>query len=921
MKKKWLLLPLICLMLSMLLSLTGTLANRTLSLNICQDLCTVQDGLICGIDYNVEKQQYHIYRCTTNGRETSSIPLSAEQDRRRYVYDFLIYDAENEQVYVHVGEYGCVSGLIEREEIFLCDFENRKLEPAWEIAVEANENPYPSAEAAYIKEGRLYYLYTDWDTFTIYRSTSSDHFLVDRKISLGGDCAFSSYSFDSAGRLSAFSTYGGLYTESIDGVLRSVLPEGTENGSYVNLAWGETYISYLNLHTDSRIRCHRQDGIVSERTYANPFEQTVIDGIPDQMCVVEPDMLSNIWLIGESSFAAYAERPEVLADEDAPLASCLAVYDNGRMTLYPELHYTGGMLLKRGAIWLGASFLVFMLLGLAVTGIVFFYKKRKYISVRIEIVIFAVMLFGSAIGLTGFEINRLMTRSFNESYADVFDDLEKEIRSELNVLFSETEGFSEEMLFSEAFHSQLDVIMQNTLIENHETGEKEFAPYFVFHVCDSEGNLIMLYNSSGKEWIPTSYVYNNYYMRDVYDKVLENGISRNMTQYDTEGTWNVQLCYYENEEYGIEAVIEIGIDQYLTDWKTRQITSRIVQYIVILCSVMVLAVIVYIGFALLPIRRLGLQVEKGLVNRPGRSRRSAEVMNIWERLYVMIQNVKSRQQEMQENNEQHYRFVPLPFVQMLRADSLEHAVPGTRRKSVGTFAELRISVSSTEALHRFYQIIIPWLEEQGCIVYRILSDRLSLLLSPYPSPEQLSLVKYAANLAKMEQLTVGIGMGNGTGLITVSGAESCASVMVASVQAEAAERAAGIAQFFGCRGIVTEQMKTVMTETGWYCRKIGTLCQGGEKIVLYELLDAFEDTAVCGCAESFEQAAELMAEGKFSEAYGLFKSCLAAAPQDILAEWYAEKCRAGIAVRDIEKEVMRSDSTAKRCAQTAEIIG
>ncbi|MBQ8687617.1 MAG: hypothetical protein IJ512_03580 [Ruminococcus sp.] len=920
MKKKWLLIPLVCLVLSFALSLAGTLVNRTLSLNICQDLRTVQDGLLCGIDYNVEKQQYHIYRCTANGRETTSIPLSAEQDGRRYVYDFLIYDAENEQVYVHVGEYGCVTGLIEREEIFLCDFEKRKLEPAWEIAVEANENPYPSAEAAYIREGSLYYLYTDWDAFTIYRSTSSESFTADRVIALDGDCAFSSYSFDGTGILSAFSTYGGLYTEDADGVLRSVLPDGTENGSYVNLAWGESYISYLDLNSRNRIRCHRREGILAEHNYTRLFEQTQIDGYTNQICVVEPDMLSNIWLTGEGSFAAYAEMPEVLTDADTPLASCLAIYENGSMKLYPELHYTSSMLLKRAAMWLGASFLVFLLLGSAAAGIGIFYKKRKYISVRIEIVVFSVILFGGAIGLTGFEINRLMTRSFNESYANVFDDLEKEICSELDVLFSETENFSREMLFSEAFHSQLDVIMQNTLIENHETGEKEFAPYFVFHVCDIEDTLIMLYNSSGKEWIPTSYVYNNYYIRNVYDEVLENGSSRNMTQYDTEGTWNVQLCYYENEVFGIEAVIEIGIDQYLTDWKTRQITSQIVQYIVILCSFMVLAVIVYISFSLRSIRRLGLQVEKGVVERPRRSRRCAEVTDIWERLYVMIQNVKSRQKEMQENNEQHYRFVPLPLVQMLRVDGLEHAVPKTRRRSMETFVELQVSAQSPDALHRFYQVIIPWLEEQGGIVYRILSDRISVLFSQHPASEQLFLVKYAGNLAEMEQLALGIGMGNGTGLITVSGAEQCASVMVVSPQAQAAECAAGVAHFFGCRSVVTEQMRAAMTEEGWCCRKIGVLHQAGEETAVYELLDAFSDAAVCGCTDTFEAAVQLAASGCLMKAYEQFRKCCAAAPQDTLAAWYAEKCRDGIVVQEIEKEVKRDADTGKRCTQTAEAV-
>jgi len=784
-----------CIVSAVLISAVGSGTMTALHLEmtpeLCADLCVAQNRL-CGIDYQAKKQIYQIYQCSNEGTETVAISQKAEKHNRRYIYDKMLYDVATQQTYVHVSEFACDTGLIAQETVYQCDFQKQKLESSWEIMSGESDRTSAFAMTCMVLDGVLYYL-TDNEEgdYQIYKQDGEIKTAV-RSVSCSDSAIFSKFQFDADGVLYAFSTTGGLYREDSDGILQPVFGETDAWNSYANPAWGTTDITCLDLKNKQSVNYSLESGEVTRKPMTDSYTQTEISGQNGAICVLNADMLSNHCMLSDGGFAAYAELPEQLQDNDSRLQSGLVTYQNGNMTLYPKLSYSKRYLWRYAVIrflLILGGVLLLSLLGFSVYVIM---QKRHYISIRLEMTAFAILLFGSVIGVTSFAINNIMTDSFNDSYQKVFDSLEQEIRCELDTLILQTKGFSKEKLFSEDFHASLAQIMQNTSIRNPKTGEEEFAPYFLFHALNEDEELVVLYNSSGKEQIPTSYTYDNSYLTHEYQAVLTENKHQNLTQYDTEGTWNVQLCSYENPEYGVYAVVEIGIDQYLTDWKTRQITSSIIWFMVLMCSLMVVAVIIFLGFSFLPIRRLGLQVEQGSVEKPGKSRWSSETSAIWERLYVMIRNVKQRNDELETNNQQHYRFVSLELVQMLRLDELADALPGIRRKCSVHLVYAVFEKMELKQINQLYQELLPIIERHGGIICSMDKEH-TVWLFKNDSGNPLAAADQIRQTALRKKIAYGVGVGSGTNTVFVRGTETCADIAVIGAEAELAEKLARLA--------------------------------------------------------------------------------------------------------------------------------
>lgn len=829
----------LCSIAAILLSMSGsgimTSLHKEFTPELCADLYASKNN-IYGIDYQVKKQIYQIYSCDMECKNMISIRQKAQKNNRRFVYDMIIYDNKDKQVYVHLSEFACDTGLIEQESVLECDFKKQKLKPVWKISSDKSGRTSSFAMTCTVQEGVLYYLAENSEGgYRVYKYGDGEKSVV-RNIEAPDEMTFSEYRFDENGILYAFSTVGGLYKENSEGKIKPINGEEGEWNSYIGPAWGENCAAYFDLNNNKEIKYFQNTDKTSQIPMIQSYTQTRIEGQNASVCTVKADMLTNNFILSDGGFAAYTELPEKLKNDETHLKSALMIYQNNKSIVYPCLTYGKNYLLKFSLKWflvfLGIIFLIFA----AVFSVYSVVRKKTYISIRLEVTLFAVILFGSAIGVTSYIINNIMTQSFNESYQKVFDDLEQEICCELDTLIEQTENFTKETLFSKSFYDSLDRIMCNTSIRNLSTGEEEFAPYFVFHAVNSNNQLEVLYNSSGKVRIPTSYAYNNAYLEKEYQTVLTKHISQNLTQYDTEGTWNIQLCSYENSEYGVSAVVEIGIDQYLTDWKTSQITLSIIRFIVILCALMVALVIIFLSLSFGPIRRLGIQVEKGDVDKPGKSRWNIETSAVWEQLYVMIKNAKRQQEELELNNQQHYRFISQKLVQLLGLNELADAEPGISRKCSVYIVHAVFEKKELEVINKVYEKIIPQVEKMGGIVCTMDCLHIVFLFrSGSGNPLASADIIHKSALAK--NIQCGVGIGSGIITVFVRGTEEYSDISAAGKEAMLAERLAKISiEKKQC--IMTKEAAVLTDIMGWRKQPADNM---PENICGYLLLEAKKD--------------------------------------------------------------------------------
>lgn len=802
MKKRYFTVPIICLLVSLCAAWVMKRCGCCSELGLCRDLTVTSDDRIYGIDYSADRRKYMIFGCDMNGSELETIPLSSVNKDRRRVYDYLIVDRARGDVYVHVSEYGRTSGLLENEEICLCDFQKRGTKKAWELPANIGSTA-STARAAYIYDGALFYL-SDENGVEVYSCGADGNFSLLRSIE--GGSGISEYGFFDGATVAAFGTTSGLYVETGGELVRMT----TEGSPFVNCAWGNDSAGATDLNNGISYLYRDEAGALEAFVFAESFE-----GLPDgrgieSVCEVRADMLSSICLF-DGGFAAYSEMPAKLDErgDKNGLRSCLAVYENKTLRLYKSLRFSGEYLDERFKKTALMFFLVSSAAYAVIELIAAFFKKRGYISLSAETVLLAAAVFGTAVSFTGFEISGIMTRSFDESYDKVFDDLEAQMSAELDLMLAG----GERDVFSDEFRSELSEIMRNTLVTDLQNGEKEFAPYFVLHVLDEKGRLIMLYNSSGKEMIPTSYVYSNRYTGGVYADVLAHGCGTNITQYDTEGVWNVKLCYYENAAANVRAVIEIGIDRYMTDRKTELITVKIVGYILFLCCFFILTVIFFIALSFAPVRRLTKQMTGHDVEKPENNRGCFELDRIREQLYVMTKSVRERLESIETNNAQHYRFVSRKLITLLGADGIESASLGTSHGFYGVFAELVFEDRGSEKLNELYEWAFPIIDSLGGVIYEIGYCRVSVLFSREDLRDcRECLEKISLKSDERFNIRAAAGIGLGEGLICVVGTDDSAYAAVISDERDRAENAARGAFDRGIAVGTTENVRVKLSE-------------------------------------------------------------------------------------------------------------
>lgn len=764
-----------------------TAVHQQMTPGLCMDLCGAGQQLY-GIDYQTTQQLYRIYCCSGSGTDAISIVQRAEQHGRRNVYDQAIYDAESGEFYVHLSEFSSGTGLMRQERVLRCNFQKQKLESVWEIPSDTEDRTAASAVTCMVQSGELYYLTETEQGLQVYCQNDRERTAV-RRVTVSDDVTFSDFRFGSDGKLYGFSTVSGLYREDDTNVLQPLSGQKNAWDSYVCPAWGADGAACLDLTHSQEIRYIQETGKTEVSAMTQTYPAAAPAGQELVSCTLDADMLTNCCLFGGDGFAGYGELPETLREGSSHLQSGLAVYQGGKMTLYPSLQYSSAYLWRYGVFWFLVLFFgsgLLLLLCRAAYGV---FRKRQYVSIRLEMTLFAALLFGSAIGCASFAIYQIIGDAFAVSYQKVFDDLEQQICTELDTVLSQTESASQKTIFSREFHQTLEELMQNTSIQNPETGEEEFAPYFVFHGTDAAGQLIVLYNSSGTEQIPTSYVYDNSYLAGEYQAVLTDHRHRNLTQYDTEGTWNVQLCYYENTASGVQGVVEIGIDQYLTDWKVRQVTQRIIWFTVLLCMVMVAAVILFLGRSFAPLQRLGVQIQQGNVEKPGKSRWNREISAIWERLYVMIRSSRQRLENVEVNNQQHYRLISDKLVHLLGPLELADAVPGAQRKCDVFLVAFVCEPETPQQGNQLYAALLPLIEQLGGILCEIHPCH-GIWLFPRKIGDPAAAAEQIRQTAARQQISCGVGTGNGVVTIFVRGTETCADLAVSGEALDQARQTA-----------------------------------------------------------------------------------------------------------------------------------
>ncbi len=780
MKKRYFVIPLICLLLSLCAAWLVKIRGQYSKLSLCRDLSVTADGRICGIDYSARKQKYMIFRCDKEGNELEAIsPPSVNNDCRR-VYDYLAVDGANGRVYVHISEYGRVSGLLKSEEIDFCDFERGKLKKAWTLPAVA-ESMAPTAKTAYIYDGVLFYL-SEENGVEVYSCDADGEFTKVRELKeVGG---VSGYGFFDGGSVAVFGTKDGLFVEKNGALTRKT----AEKSAFVNLAWGSSSAGFTDINNDVSYIYRAKTDSLETLDFAESLNGVMNEREIESSCEIGADMLSNIRLF-DGGFAAYSELPEEFdesADDDT-LRSCLAVYENKTLRLYKALGFSEEHMKDRFRSIALTAFLVSTAVYAVIELIAALCKARGYVSLSAETVLLAVVFFGTATCFTGFKISAVMTSSFDESYEKVFDDLESEMSAEMDHILSR--GNTD--VFSDEFHSELSEIMQNTLVTNLKTGEQEFAPYFVLHVPDEKGRLIMIYNNSGKEGIPTSYVYGNRYTNGKYAEVLESGRGANITQYDPEGIWDVKLGYYENDAANVRAVIEIGIDRYMTDRKTEIITSEIVGYILLLCGFFITTVIFFIAVSFAPVRRLTGQIAGCDVEKPEKNCRCFELDRIREQLYVMTRSVRERLENIETNNAQHYRFVSPKLIRLLGVEGIESAHSGTTGNFDGVFAELVFEDRGADKINELYEWLFPILDGQDGVICEVKKCRVSVL---FPRESLCDcrecLDKIALKSKERFDIRAAAGIGFGEGVICVVGTDDFAYTAVLSEERDSARTAA-----------------------------------------------------------------------------------------------------------------------------------
>lgn len=814
---------------------------------------------IYSIDCNTDGSTVRIFRCYPDGSELSAIEADVELSDSQYEYDRIIDNETTDDIYVHALEVETASTFVRKEVIFRCDFENFRLEQVLEVPIGAEkmkrENMMISAFRIYgdtveylsddNEEGAIYVLRrsiaeTAGDNVEKLRTIEFDRYYDDydnyvSEYSKKRDTVWytaEDFWFDTSGAVRAFSSSEGVYLEKEPGVLKSAVKLPKAGTTYIEPVWREDEVTW----TDP----------VGKKVFSYDYEsgETVTEDMTevynasfagqDSGYKITPDMLNGLADYGEEGFIAYTELPDDKTDDGEISFRCgLAVSENGRdIKVYPSLSCS--------ETYLKSVFVSNMLGMTVILGIIFLLFFTLYavkeiagcVSLRFEMAVVSVVLFGLALSLATRSISRTMTAFYLSNYEKTLTAIQNEIFDELDVYIDSYPDFNSDTLYSEDF---INGLLYGITVEyayfNPYSEKYESAPAVVFHVKDKNGNLIVLGRSKYQNNIPTSYLYENSYIEQEFSKAYNADLSAShivTNRYDADGAWYVQLCHYHNDKYNVDGILEIEIENYVTNWRIREFMTRIIRLLLLLFVLMAGVTIAYLGGSLSPIRRLNRQIKRGDIEKPVLGKQGVEIADIWERLYVMLSNAHSRRERIEKNNREHYRFISHDLVKMLGPEELADAVPETSRKFSAVVVCAVFREQEKGACAEFLGYVPKAVSQCGGVLLDM--DRHhAVWLFTGRNDEVLTAVERIRMTARECGISLGAGIGSGIITLCVQGTQDCACITADGEEVLSAYRLAERAEKTGgyiC--LLTESAVSVTDSTYWTVEQTvdgeGALC-------------------------------------------------------------------------------------------------
>ena len=824
---------LVALLLTLLLNVAVTVfeiyKKGSIHPQFCADMICSGDyvySIDMGTNYDVK-----IFRCRKNGTQAVAIEDTTSSDYELcYNYTHLTCDSGTGEVYLYRLESDAQTGLPTKEEIIHCNFEEQKLETVYEITP-----PFPEAEMPYVinfqvKNDVLNYLVETEDGYAVY--TQKDNTAVKvRDIAMCDDAIFYTMNFDGRGKITAFSNASGLYYEDKNNILQAVTGENGEWAAYTEPVLGEDMISCIDVSVNQQIVYFLKTGKI--RTHIVPPIYRVTNAQEaGSRPSIKRDELINQCYSSEYDFIAYAELPyteELITNENSDYDSlpntdfhyAIAVYQDGEMNLYSDISYDTEYLKERGwNIFFNRELklLIILLISFVLYAVI---QKTGFVSLRFQIGIVSMVVFGIIIQVLIVVVSLVMIINYQMNYQAMLSTLEKDMTKELDILIQNTPDFEKETMYSKEFYENLTSLPDSSVFLNEVTGNEELGIYYLLHVLDENGEFQIVYNGDGMERVPSSVWYHNFYTDQIYENILQTHRSRMGIQYDTTGQWYVDNFYYENTQYNFKAIVEIGIDYYKVALKCSLFQSDILGLIIICCLVLLIVIQIYLGINLSPIKKLGLQVEKGNVEKPYSRHLASEILVVWERLYVMINNAWQRQREEEKNNQQHYSFISSELVSLLNLENLSEVEVGKQRQCNLHILYVVFQQPVPEKMQMIYKKLTQVIAGQGGILLHLHMDRVVWLFQR-SDKEIFRNANEVLKTAARYGVQCGVGIGSGINTIAVSGAEEYAEINIFGSEYDAAKQLAEKAAKKGGLCFLTYNAKTLVSPDYWNIEEISS---------------------------------------------------------------------------------------------------
>jgi len=821
--KKFLVALLLTLFLTVTITTVITYKKGGISPQFCADMICVGDYLY-SIDMDANRNM-KIFRCLTDGTQAVAIEQSLASSDYELCYNYgkLTCDPATGEIYVYKLESYTLTGMPVKEEIMHCNFTEQTLEPFCEIQPPAETYGTPCVLAFQMNNNMLQYLSETPDGYTVYTQNAEDTQQV-RQIAVCDEVLFYTMKFDGHGNITAFSDTSGLYYENDEHVLQAVSGKNGEWGSYANPILEADFISCVDLTSNHQITYFLQTGKTQDEIAPLAYHVTNAEEAESNSSIFWNE-LTNHCYISENAFAAYVELPyssEIDVNENVDYDSlmlpdfryALAVQKNGQMHLYPEISYDKDYLKKYvlgifGMIELG--FFIILMIGFSFYILI---QKTGFVSLRLQIGVYSLLVFGSITALLAGWVNILMQAVYETNYEYMLYSLEKDMAKEMDILIENIPDFTEETLYSEEFYNALWDLPNSSVFLNEVTGQEELGLYYLLHIPDENGEFQIIYNGGSLERVPSSVLYHNFYTDQVYEKVMQTRRSSMGQQCDSLGQWYVDIFCYENEQYHFNAIVEIGIDYYKVYLKCLLFRNDILRLIIACCIILMIVIQVYLNINLAPIKKLGIQVEKGLVEKPHSRRLASEILIVWERLYVMINNAWQRQREAEKNNQQHYSFISGELISLLNLENLSEAEAGKQRQC------------SLHILHAVFQEPTP---EKMQLAYAHLTETIAKLdgillhmhmghvvwIFQHSNKNVLRAAQEILQTAKKYHIQCGVGIGSGINTVSVCGAKEYAEIIVSGWEYDESERLAKKAALKDGCCFLTHSAKSLVNPVYW----------------------------------------------------------------------------------------------------------